>query len=318
MNNACRAPTIEDYLRAPAHPLRQAGGSRRARRSFNPDLPLVSVFTIVRNRKETFPGAIRSVLSQTYPNIEYIIVDGASTDGTLDVIKQFDDKIDLWISEPDRGTSDAINKAITLTRGDFVSQLASDDWFDADFIEKAVKALLVSGADFVFGDLRIYEADVLVQSVKGRTDSEESIRPELRSFAFPAMVTRTSPTMVTKRECFQKVGLYDLKYEIRNDFEWILRLHLYGGTGSYDARLIGHFRLGGHSDNGSDFAHIFENLKILRQHRLLTARVAAPYLYRLIRYSMGYLAKLLLPDVIHRTLKRVMRRSHSRRLVNLF
>lgn len=311
MNSACRFPTIEDYLRAPAHPLRQAGGYRSARRSFNLDLPLVSILTSVRNRKDTLPGTIRSVLSQTYPNIEYIIVDGASTDGTLEVIKQFDDKIDLWISEPDRGTSDAVNKAISLARGDFVSWLASDDWFDADFIEIAVKALLSSGADFVFGDLRIYKADALVQNVKGDKDYAKSIKSEVRGLIFPTMVTKSFPTVVTKRECFQKVGLFDLNYKIRNDFEWILRLHLHGGRGFYESRLIGNFRLGGISDSGMDFTRIFENLKILRQHRLLTARVAAPDLYRLIRYSVGYLAKLLLPDIIHRKLKRVMRRSHS-------
>ena len=304
-------PTIEDYLRAPAHPLRQAGGYRSGRRSSNPDLPLVSILTIVRNSKDTLPGTIRSVLSQTYPNIEYIIVDGASTDGTLGVIKQSDDKIDLWISEPDHGTSEAINKAICLARGDFVSWLASGDWFDTDFIEIAVKALLRSGADFVFGDLRIYKGDALVQNVTGDKDFATSIKPEVRSLVFPTRVTRSSPTMVTKRECFQRVGLFDLSYKIRNDFEWIVRLHLHGGRGVYESRLIGHFRLGGTSDIDSDFTHIFENLKILRQHRLLTAGVAAPYLYRLVRYSMGYTAKLLLPDIIRRKLKHVMRRSHS-------
>lgn len=304
-----RPPRIEDYLKAPAHRLRQAGGSRDARRNCNPDLPVVSILTIVHNRRDTLPGTIRSVLSQTYPNIEYVVVDGASTDGTLEVIKQFDDKIDRWISEPDCGTSDAINKAISLARGDFVSFLASDDWFDANFIETAVKALVSSGADFVFGDLRIYKGNALVQTVKGDQGYAKSDQSEVRSSHFPAMVTRSFPTMVTKRECFQKVGLFDLKYKTRNDFEWILRLHLHGGTGVYESELVGHFRLGGISDDGSDFTHIFENLKILKQHRLLTARVAAPDVYRLMRYSMGHLARLLLPQRIHRTLKRVMRRT---------
>ncbi len=304
-----RAPTIADYLKVPPNPLRQAGGSRSVGQNANPGLPLVSVFTIVRNRKATLPGAIRSVSSQTYPNIEYIIVDGASTDGTLEVLRNFDDQIDRWISEPDRGTSDAINKAISLTRGDFVCQLASDDWFEADFVESAVKALLASGADFVFGDLRIYRDDVLLQIVKGNTEGGKLITPEPRSFHFPAAVTRTSPTMLTKKTWFQKLGMYDLKYNIRNDFEWILRLHLGGAVGFYDPAVVGHFRLGGHSDKGSDFVHIFENLRILRQHRLLTARVAAPYLYRLIRYSTGHLTRLVLPGVVHRTLKRVIRRN---------
>lgn len=308
-------PHIEDYLKILAHPLRQAGGSRFARRKVNPDLPLVSILTVVRDRKETLQRTIRSVLSQTYPNIEYIIVDGASTDGTLEVIRQFDDKIDRWISEPDRGASDAMNKAISLARGEYVSWLSSDDWFDPDFIEIAVRALSSSGADFVFGDLRTYRADALVQHFKGDQDESTSIRSEVQSLVRAVSVTRTDPTMVTRRECFQEVGLFDLNYEIRNDFEWILRLHLHGRRGRYESKLIGHFGLGGNSDSGSDFKHIFEDLRILRQHRLLTARIAAPYLYRLARYSIGHLAKFVLPATIHRELKRAMRRGHSARIV---
>ena len=274
-------PRIEDYLEATAHPLRQAGGSRLAGRNVSSDLPLVSVLTVVRNRKETLQRTIRSVLSQTYPNIEYVIVDGASTDGTLEVIRQFDDKIDRWISEPDRGASDAMNKAISLAQGEYVSWLSSDDWFDSDFIEIAVGALLSSGADFVFGDLRTYKAGALVQHFRGSSQDEStSTRSEVQCLVCAAGVTRTDPTMVTRRGCFQEVGLFDLSYEIRNDFEWILRLHLHGGRGRYESKLIGHFGLGGNSDSGSDFTHIFEDLRILRQHKLLTAGIAAPYLYR--------------------------------------
>ena len=121
MNHVNRAPTIDDYLKVPAHSFRQAGGCRSAiKRQSSPERPLVSIITIVLNRKETLPKAIMSVLNQSYPNFEYIVVDGASTDGTLEIIKQFDDQIDLWISEPDRGTSDAGNKAISRARGDMV------------------------------------------------------------------------------------------------------------------------------------------------------------------------------------------------------
>lgn len=274
-------------------------------------MPLVSVLTIVRNGQDTLPGTIRSVLSQTYPNIEYVIVDGASTDRTMEIIRGCDGDIDRWISEPDRGTSDAINKAISLARGEYVSWLGSGDWFDADFIETAVSSLVGSGADYVFGDLRIYRDDVLVQLVKGDLDSAAPIAPEVHSVALPSRVTRTSPSMVTKRACFEHVGLFELNYKIRNDFEWILRLHLHGATGLYDSRLVGHFRLGGLSDKGGDFTHIFENLRILRRHRLLTPSVAAPHVGTLIRYSTGYLARLLMPKMLHRTLRRMMRRGDS-------
>lgn len=311
MKKSSAAPTIDAYRGAVPHARRQAGGRRSSRAEFGPELPLVSILTIVRNGRDALPATIRSVLAQTYSNIEYIVMDGASTDGTVEVIKQFDDAIDRWISEPDAGTSDAMNKAISAARGEYVSWLSAGDWFESDFIETAVKALRSSGADFVFGDLKIYDAHTVMRTVKGDSDLEESTSPESLAFALPARVTRTSPTMVTRRACFERLGLFDLSYRIRNDFEWILRLCLNGGSGHYDSRLIGHFRLGGNSDKGSDFAHIFENLRILRQHRLLTPRVAAPYMYRLVRYSMGHLAEVLLPHTIHRTLRRAMGRSHS-------
>lgn len=274
------------------------------RRVSNPNLPLVSVLTIVRNGKDTLPATIQAVVSQTYPNIEYVIVDGASTDGTVEIIRSREDSISCWVSEPDHGTSDAMNKAISLARGEYVSWLASGDWFDPAFIETAVSTLSSSGADFVFGDLKTYKGDVLVQHVRGDQSDPDATTSEARLLAYPAMVTRTSPTIVIKRACFEQIGLFDLSYDVRNDFDWILRLHRSGGRGVYDGRLIGHFRLGGVSDAGSDFAHIFENLRILRRHGLLTARTASPYVYRLIRYSVGHVARWLLPEMIRRKVKR--------------
>src|SRR5207248_542103 len=105
----------------------------------DPDVPLVTVFTVVRNGQDLLARAIRSVAAQTYLNIEYIVVDGASTDGTLDVIKSFDSHVDYWISEPDLGPGDACNKAITLASGEFLFWLSSDDWIDPDYIQMAVK-----------------------------------------------------------------------------------------------------------------------------------------------------------------------------------
>lgn len=302
-----RVPTIQDYERALGHPLRQVGGSRPSGRGVSPDLPLVSVVTIVRNGRDLLPGTVRSVLAQTYPNIEYVVVDGGSTDGTVDVLRRFDDRIDRWISEPDRGTSDAANKAISLARGRYIALFNCGDWFDPGFIDTAVACLGRSGADYAFGDLRTYRNETLVQVVKGDPNAMAPPAPDTARFAVPALVTRTSPTMVMKRACFERVGLFDLSYKVRNDFDWILRLHLSGGRGVYDSRLIGHFRLGGVSDIGSDFAHIFENLRILRRHGLLTSATAAPYLYRLIRYSTGHVAGRLLPDALRRTIKRAAR-----------
>ena len=306
MNNVNRAPTIDDYLKAPAHPLRQTGGCRSAiKQGVDPERPLVTVITIVLNGKETLPQTIMSVSSQTYPNIDYIVVDGASTDGTLEVIKQFDQKIDLWISEPDRGTSDAFNKAVSLARGEFILRLASDDWIDPDFIEVAVKAFLSTGADFVFGNMAMYKDGTLVSLIEADKDYAKSLMSGNPRFNYPCMIV--------KKECFQKVGLIDMTYKYSNDYEWLLRFHQHGGKGHCESLLLVHRRIGGIVD-AHPFQSLSEQFRISRQHGLstikVTRRAVATHLYYFGRRLVGHLAKLFLPDIIYRKLKRAVRRGY--------
>jgi len=91
------------------------------------NMPLVTVITVVRNGEKTFEKTILSVINQTYTNIEYIIVDGASTDGTLDIIKKYEDRVDYWMSESDKGIYDAMNKGIDFTAGEWILFLGADD-----------------------------------------------------------------------------------------------------------------------------------------------------------------------------------------------
>jgi glycosyltransferase involved in cell wall biosynthesis len=241
-------------------------------------------------------------LGQSYPNIEYIVVDGASTDGTLEVIKQFDNKIDLWISEPDHGPADAFNKAISLARGDIIFGLSSDDWIEPDFIEVAVKTTLNSDADFVFGKVKIYTNGVLDFILEGDKDYTKSITSRKTNLNFPCWVI--------KRKCFDKVGLLDLRYKICCDYEWALRLHLLGGRGVYESRLIMHFAGGGVSDTNI-FQMVLEELKALRQHGLPITRALVAILYSFMRRMLGKLAKLFLPHTVYQKLMRVVRKRYS-------
>lgn len=296
-------PTIEDYQRAPVHPLRQAGGGHSAKRASNPDLPLVSIVTAVRNRKDTLPETIRSVLTQTYPNIEYIIVDGASTDGTLEVIKQFDDKIDLWISEPDRGGPDAVNKAISLAHGNIVFSLSSDDWINPDFIETAVQALQESNVDFVFGNLASYYLDGRLDYVsKGDANYREYIRFR------PPRTNNTS--MVIRRRCFERVGLINPSFKNGADYEWLLRLHLNGGKGLYDSRLMVCMRRGGISDTWY-FINALAELRALKKHRLPRTKYMFYAFNVAVRRAIRHIAKLFLPDRLYQKLMSIVRRNYS-------
>ena len=98
----------------------------------NQSYPLISIITIVKNNAATVERAILSVLGQTYANIEYIIIDGGSTDGTLGVIRTYHSKIAYWVSEPDAGISDAMNKGISASTGVWHLLLHSDDWLEPD------------------------------------------------------------------------------------------------------------------------------------------------------------------------------------------
>ena len=141
---ASGVPRLSDYPEDVAEGHAHCGGRRLGRLVPRPPgdgYPLVSVVTVVRNGVASFRRTAESVWSQTYPAVEYIVVDGGSTDGTRELIESLGDHIDLWISEPDDGISDAFNKGIALARGEVVGLINSDDWYEPDAVAAAVTAL---------------------------------------------------------------------------------------------------------------------------------------------------------------------------------
>lgn len=115
--------------------------------------PLITVITVVFNGVDSLVRTIESVIEQTYENIEYIIIDGASTDGTINILKQYEDKIDYWQSEPDKGIYDAMNKAITLASGDWINFMNAGDVFvDKNVISCIFNNNSYTGIDVLFGD----------------------------------------------------------------------------------------------------------------------------------------------------------------------
>ena len=129
----------------------RVGGSRGESHARPADKArLASIVTITFNSQKTLNRTIDSVLGQTYPDIEYIVIDGGSTDGTLDILRARDNDIDFWLSEPDAGISDAFNKGISLAHGAYVALVNSDDWLEPTHISTAVDVLLRTTAGFVF------------------------------------------------------------------------------------------------------------------------------------------------------------------------
>jgi len=208
-------PTIEDYINKTPHPNRIEGGLRtrgRHKKCSKPNQPLVSVITIVRDGEKHLEQAIQSVLSQTYDNIEYIIIDGASTDGTLDIIRKYDDQIDYWMSEPDEGLYDAINKGIALSKGTIIKVLNADDWLPRGSASIAVKNSLGKPSEFILlGKMTAIDEKVGVRI---------TCRPELQKRLFPIFL---HPTWYVSRGCYESLGLYMAQYLISADYEFFRR-----------------------------------------------------------------------------------------------
>jgi glycosyltransferase len=185
----------------------------------------ISIITVVKDNKEFIEDAIKSVLLQTYPAIEYIIIDGASTDGTLGIIEKLasqninDKKISRWISEPDDGIYDAMNKGINISTGDIIGFLHSDDMFAGDnVIEKIAGKFNLPDVNAVYSDL--------VYVTKGDTNKVlrywKAGNFALNSLKFGWMPPH--PTFFVRKSLYQKYGLFDTGLKIASDYDMILRL----------------------------------------------------------------------------------------------
>lgn len=222
----------------------------------------ISIITVVYNNKETIKDAIDSVLSQTYKNIEYIIIDGASTDGTIEIIESYGDKITTFISEPDRGLYDAMNKGLALATGDVVGILNSDDFYmDECVIEKIMKIFTSQDIQSVFADLVYVKPDNL-QKVVRHYDSSHFTPSKFAYGWMPA-----HPTFFVKREVYQKYGLFKTDYKIAADYELLVRfLGRYGVSYFYLNEVIIKMRTGGVSTSGLKSNYIL-NQEIIRACR---------------------------------------------------
>jgi glycosyltransferase involved in cell wall biosynthesis len=226
-------PALDDYARD-LRELRCQVGGRALRGDTSTHRPgLVTIVTVGLNSSASLPRTIDSIVAQTYPKIEYIVVDGGSNDGTLDLLRQRDRDIDLWLSEPDRGISDAFNKGIALAHGEFLALVNSDDWIEPLHVERAVQHLQTSEADFVFGDILIHDkAGALRYSLMGD--------PDYRRRIVHAMPDINHPSVVCRRELYERHGLYDLGLRVAMDYEWLLRCHIRGMRGEYSPGLTSH------------------------------------------------------------------------------
>lgn len=180
--------------------------------------PLVSVITVVFNNSDHIEKTILSVLNQTFKDKEYIIIDGASTDGTLEIIKRFDQKIDLWQSEPDKGIYDAMNKGLHLAQGTYVQFLNSGDLFSDAYVLENVFSKAGQDADVYYGETNLVNESGEILGT----------RSNLTTRKLPSQLTwkhMKYGMVVSHQSIFVRTSIapdYELKYRYSADIEWVI------------------------------------------------------------------------------------------------
>ena len=202
----------------------------------------VSIITVSYNSARTLERTLQSVLDQSYGDIEYIVVDGGSTDGSRQLIERYADRLAWWVSEPDGGISAAFNKGLARATGSLVGLLNADDCYLPDSVAAAVQALQAQPqAGFVFGDQWfVDEQDRILFQQTGDPDYAASIACGMPSIPHPATFVRA--------EVYRRYGGFDETYRTAMDYELLLRFHRAGVKGCYLPRPLARMRLGGESD----------------------------------------------------------------------
>lgn len=204
----------------------------------------ISIITITFNSEKSLEKTIQSVISQDYDDIEYIIVDGKSTDSTLDIVEKHKQHVDILISEKDKGIYDALNKGINAATGDVIGFIHSDDIFNDDYVVSQVSnALVKPETDAVYGDLQ-YVAEGNFMRVIRNWKSGEYKRWNLKLGWMPP-----HPTFFCKKKIYDTYGGFDLSYKISADYDIMMRyLGKYNISLKYIPHVLTKMQLGGVSN----------------------------------------------------------------------
>jgi glycosyltransferase involved in cell wall biosynthesis len=217
--------------------------------------PRVSIITVVRNAAELLEKTILCVKNQTYPNIEYLIIDGNSTDATLDVIKKYEAHISHWISEPDKNLYDAMNKGLRLATGDFVWFLHAGDLIPTpQSLALALKDF--DNEDFIYGDAVIVQKDGSHKPLHKNTPHQASFR------SFRKGMVICHQAMLVRRSL---APAYDLRFTLAGDIDWAIRVLKKTEKTRYVGFVLAEFLTGGISSQKKKES-LIERYHILRQH----------------------------------------------------
>ena len=197
---------------------------------------MISIITVVKNDKNNIEKTILSVLNQKDVDLEYIVIDGGSTDGTLKIIEKYKDKIDVLISEKDNGIVDAFNKGIKIAKGDVVGVINSGDLLEPDVLTTIMQAFEKTRADIVYGDVLYWEGAVQEYRYK----ANHTLLQEFMSINHPAVFV--------KKKIYEHYGLFDETFKVAMDYELMLRFFVNDVKFIYIDKVLSNMALGGVSD----------------------------------------------------------------------
>jgi glycosyltransferase involved in cell wall biosynthesis len=209
---------------------------------------LVSIVTVVLNARDELAGTIDSLLAQTVQDFEFIVIDGGSNDGTVEVIRKFSRRVDRWISEPDKGISDAFNKGIAMASGRIIGLLNAGDTFYPDTISRVVEAFANDeSVDITYGDMLLEFSDPLLNHVR---PAQALLTAKSFRFRFPDL---NHPTVFVKKSVYQELGGFRLDLRYTMDYEFLRRAFCHGRNFRYiSGRPLARLEFAGLSTMSSD------------------------------------------------------------------
>lgn len=249
----------------------------------------ISIITVSYNNQKTIADTIKSVLQQSYNNIEYIIIDGQSTDGTQDIIKEYEPLFHgkmKWISEKDNGIYDAMNKGITLSTGTIIGTLNADDFFSSNSIIDIIAKKFIESPNIeaIYGDVHFVHSENLTKCT--RYYSSKIFKRSLMRYGFmPA-----HPSFYIKKDNFKKFGMYNTSYKIAADFEFLLRCIFIGNIPIFYIPIdMVTMRAGGASTSGLK-SHVLimkEHLKAFKENKIHSNvfLLSLRYIYKIIELA---------------------------------
>lgn len=223
----------------------------------------ITIITVAYNSAATIADTLASVAAQTHSDIEHIVIDGGSTDGTLDIVRRNGTRVARWMSEPDRGIYDAMNKGLALATGDMVGMLNADDVLDDKEAVHRIALAAASGSDVVYADLVYVRADDLGHVV--RQWNSGIFRPSRLRFGWMP----PHPTFYVRRALLSEVGHFDTNLRIAADYDFMLRCLCQPGVNvTYVPRVLVRMRAGGVSNASvsSMLRKSREDLRTMRKH----------------------------------------------------